>query len=127
MYYNVVQIGEKLSWLRKESRLTQLEVHQLTGISQQNISKYETGICKPSEKNLVLLANLYKTTTEDITTIPVAPPRTFESTLTLIESLLKLGVVKNLEDDIQKNEEVSKMVLNAIIQDVRTLKIKHHK
>ncbi len=35
---------------RKKKKITQAELGQLIGVSQQQIAKYELGICKPGPK-----------------------------------------------------------------------------
>lgn len=45
--------------LRKERKLTQLNLQMLTGIEQALLSKYETGDRTPPTETLLILADFY--------------------------------------------------------------------
>lgn len=51
--------NEKLVSLRKEKRLSQIEVAEILGVSRQAISRWEVGAALPSTENLKRLAELY--------------------------------------------------------------------
>lgn len=51
--------GQKLTTLRKQKNLTQLEVAELVHVSRQSISKWEKGISVPSSENLIILSKIY--------------------------------------------------------------------
>jgi len=59
-------IGERLLNLRKQRKLTQTDVEELTRIDHTTISAYETNKRKPSVDNLIALARLYKVSTDYI-------------------------------------------------------------
>lgn len=59
-------IGERLSILRRDKKLTQEAIEELTGIDHTTISAYETNKRKPSIENLKTLARLYKVSTDYI-------------------------------------------------------------
>lgn len=46
--------------------MTQEFVAETIGVSQQAVSKWESGDCDPSTSNLIALAKLYGTTVEEI-------------------------------------------------------------
>ncbi len=48
-----------LKKLRKERKLTQLQLQMLTGIEQALLSKYETGDRTPPTETLIILADFY--------------------------------------------------------------------
>lgn len=52
--------------LRKQKGLTQREMQLETGIDQSLISKYETGKRLPPRDTLVLLADYFDTTIDDL-------------------------------------------------------------
>lgn len=48
-----MRFGEKLSLLRKQRGMTQLELAEELNVSRQAVSRWEQGISKPSTENLV--------------------------------------------------------------------------
>lgn len=48
-----------LKQLRKERKMTQLELSEKTGINQAVISKYESGERTPTTEKLIILADFY--------------------------------------------------------------------
>ena len=54
----------RLKEARKNSGLTQKEVGNITGISQSNLTKYETERAEPNIETLGILANLYNVTSD---------------------------------------------------------------
>lgn len=60
-----LEFGEKLRQLRQEQSLTQMQVHDLTGIPRQKISDYERGVTVPARGNLTKLLKLYEPDRED--------------------------------------------------------------
>lgn len=54
-----MELNEKLAQLRKEKRLTQMELAEKINVSRQAISKWEIGKAVPSMENLICLSKLY--------------------------------------------------------------------
>ena len=52
-------LGDKLTFLRKQKGLSQLEVSEKLGVSRQAVSRWESGTSKPSVENLQSLCQLY--------------------------------------------------------------------
>lgn len=57
MYKEV--FASRLKEARNQTGLTQVEVSEITGISQSNITKYETGRLEPSIESLGILSDCY--------------------------------------------------------------------
>ena len=57
-------LGQRLLGLREEAELTQQQVAEAIGSTQQKISNYEKGTVEPDCDTLVLLADLFKTTVD---------------------------------------------------------------
>lgn len=55
-----MKLEEKLSTLRKEKKLSQLELAETLGVSRQAISKWESGNSVPSVDNLKALGRIYE-------------------------------------------------------------------
>ena len=55
-----MSVKDRLKELRQAARLSQADVHELTGISQSQISKFEKGMVLPSIDAVILLAQALK-------------------------------------------------------------------
>ena len=56
--------SNKIKQLRKLNCLTQKQLGELLGISDRAISKWESGLSKPSGQNLVCLAKIFNVSVE---------------------------------------------------------------
>lgn len=54
-----MRFGEKLSFLRKQKGMTQMELAEKLDISRQAVSRWEQGISEPSTENLVSIGKLF--------------------------------------------------------------------
>ena len=54
-----MKLSEKLIYLRREKRLTQLKLAELMNVSRQAVSRWEVGAATPSIENLKYLSGLY--------------------------------------------------------------------
>lgn len=61
-----MSIGENLYALRREAGLTQVEIAEITGIQNCDISNYERDRKSPRVENLIKLADCFGCTLEDI-------------------------------------------------------------
>lgn len=52
-------LGNRIKNLRKERHLSQEYVVEQIGVSRQSVSKWESGISRPSTGNLICLAELF--------------------------------------------------------------------
>ncbi|MCC8078750.1 MAG: helix-turn-helix domain-containing protein [Oscillospiraceae bacterium] len=59
-----MNLAEKLTFLRKEKHMSQLELAEVMNVSRQAVSRWETGASTPSTENLRLLGELYGVTLE---------------------------------------------------------------
>lgn len=59
-----MNLQEKLTKLRKEKELSQLEVAEALRVSRQAVSKWEAGSAVPSTDNLKFLSDLYGVTVD---------------------------------------------------------------
>lgn len=55
-----MRFGEKLSFLRKQRGMTQIELAEKLDVSRQAVSRWEQGTSKPSTENLVSTVLLAK-------------------------------------------------------------------
>ena len=63
-----MSIGERISQLRKEQKLSQGELAQLLGVSRQAVSKWENDSTSPDTLNLIKLADALDTEIEYLAT-----------------------------------------------------------
>ena len=63
-----MELQEKLSTLRKQHKMTQMELADKLGVSRQAVSKWEQGTAFPSTENLIQLGKLYGVSIEVLTT-----------------------------------------------------------
>ena len=61
-----MKMNNNLRTLRREAKLTQVALQMKTGIEQALISKYENGERVPPTETLVLLADFYDVSIDDI-------------------------------------------------------------
>lgn len=55
-----MEFSERLKNLRKQAHLTQVDVAEKLGISQQAYASWERGVKKPTQQNLVKIAQILK-------------------------------------------------------------------
>ena len=60
----MVDFGNRLKTLRLQKGLTQKELAQQVGLTKSVISAYETGIRMPSYATLILIARIFKVSTD---------------------------------------------------------------
>lgn len=59
-----MRFGEKLSFLRKQRGMTQMELAEKLDISRQAVSRWEQGVSNPSTENLVSIGMLFDVTVD---------------------------------------------------------------
>ena len=61
-----MNFGEKLSFLRKQRGMTQMELAEKLDISRQAVSKWERGTAEPSIENLISIGKLFDVSVDDL-------------------------------------------------------------
>lgn len=61
-----MKFGKKLSLLRKQRGMTQLELAEKLDISRQAVSRWEQGTSEPSTENLVSIGKLFGVPVDDL-------------------------------------------------------------
>ena len=93
-----LDFGEKLKYLRKKRNLTQTELGSLTGLNKAVISKYENSMHYPSYDTLVVIARVFKVSTDYL-----------------------LGIEKGRTIDVTGLTESQIETINSIIHEYRQL------
>ena len=78
--------------LREDQDLRQIDVSQATGIDQKTLSNYETGRTRPDSEALILLADFFHVSIDDLVGRTVASITTDKEIVSAIE-----GVQRQLE------------------------------
>ncbi len=63
---NTIKIHEQIAFLRKQKGMTQEELAQALGVTNQAVSKWESGQCCPDIQLLPELANLFEVTVDEL-------------------------------------------------------------
>lgn len=61
-----MKFGEKLSFLRKQNGMTQMELAEKLDISRQAVSRWEQEMSEPSTENLVSIGKLFGVSIDDL-------------------------------------------------------------
>jgi transcriptional regulator with XRE-family HTH domain len=67
-------IGERLARFRKERGITQVEMAELLGVSQPNVSDYERGELRLHGEMLIKLARVLRVSADEILGLHQSPP-----------------------------------------------------
>lgn len=77
--------GERITAFRKEMKISQRELADMLDVSQNQISKYETGKAEPSTETLVKLCRTFNTTADYLLGLSERPKRSFTQDLPELE------------------------------------------
>ena len=99
--------GKRLKEIREEKQLSQTDIAEKLHINRSSYNKWETGVSKPNQKNLVLLSQLLE-----------VEPSYFESEHAIVVSYLKL----NEENQLKASAFVNKL-LSKQLQEERERKV----
>ena len=120
-----MSIGERISQLRKDSNISQLQLAQLLGISRQAISKWENDQSSPDTINLIRLADVLNTEVEYLAT-GRKPVYTYPVVVDKIQTVEKIVEVEKI---VKVPETVTIERIVPITQTVEkpVFKIKYRK
>lgn len=82
-----VKINEQISFLRKQKGITQEELAQVLGVTNQSVSKWESGICCPDIQLLPMLAQYFQVSVDEL--LGYKPTESFGDILLKIKSLFQ--------------------------------------
>ena len=84
---SVIKINEQLSFLRKQKNITQEELAQVLGITNQSVSKWESGACCPDITLLPEIATYFNVTIDEL--LGYKPADSFGDVYLKIKSLFQ--------------------------------------
>ena len=106
-----MSVGERISELRNEKKLSQNQLAKLMDVSRQAVSKWETGQSVPDTLNLIKLADILETDIEYLTTgrqvVPTRPPVVIKTVETVeVEKVVEKPVIQVVEKIVEKEVNV---------------------
>lgn len=69
-----MSVGQRISELRKQKHISQVQLAKALNVSRQAVSKWENDLSLPDTENMILLADLLQTNIEYLSTGREAPP-----------------------------------------------------
>ena len=102
-----MNIGERITSLRKEKNISQAELAKRMDISRQAVSKWEQGSSSPDMERLIQLAEIFDVEVEYLATGIKPEPK---------------SVVLNVVETVERIEE--KVVVKEVIRHVRRKPVK---
>ena len=82
-------MGETISTLRKEKRMTQKQLADLLSITDKAVSKWERDVACPDLQTLPKLAEIFDVTVEELLHTKAAPANSQKRTTQLVDLVLK--------------------------------------
>ena len=102
-----MKFGEKLSFLRKQRGMTQLELAEELDISRQAVSRWERGTSDPSTENLVSIGRLFGVSVDAL----------IDERLQLQDGVTVQVAVQEREIDGSKNDNGTTKLIRQLIVD----------
>lgn len=107
--FDTMKFGKALSTLRKRADMTQNEVADRLNLSRQAISKYERGESFPDISVLIMIAELFRITLDEL--ISYGEPSKGESSI--LKNVAKGNAVSNISLTINSGESVALVGYNG--------------
>lgn len=109
-----MSIGERITQLRKEQNISQVQLAKALDVSRQAVSKWENDLSVPDTVKLIQLADLLRTDTEYLATGRHSTLKTAPSVVTVVEKVDNI-----IERIVEKPIEVEKIVeVERVIEKV---------
>ena len=129
-----MSVGQRISELRNERKISQNQLATAMGVSRQAVSKWENGQSTPDAMNLIRLADVLNSDVEYLTTgravVPTRPPVVIKSVET-VEKIVEKPVIQVVEKVVER--EVPVPVEVPVVEYVekpvvkRILRIRYHR
>ena len=118
-----MSIGERITELRKEQNISQLQLAKALEVSRQAVSKWENGQSIPDMVKLIQLADLLKTDTEYLATGRHSTIKSAPEVVTIVEKVDQIvekivekpvTVEKIVEVEVEKIVEVERVIEKVV-------------
>lgn len=104
-----MSIGERITDLRNERKLSQNQLAKAMEVSRQAVSKWENGQSTPDAMKMIKLAEVLNTDVEFLTTgrqvVPTRPPVVIK-TVETVEKVVEKPVVRVVEKIVERKVEI---------------------
>lgn len=104
-----MSVGQRISELRNEWKISQNQLAAAMGVSRQAVSKWENGQSTPDAMNLIRLADVLNSDVEYLTTgravVPTRPPVVIKSVET-VEKIVEKPVIQVVEKVVEREVPV---------------------
>lgn len=104
-----MSIGERITELRAERKITQTQLADAMEVSRQAVSKWENDLSTPDPAKMIRLADILDTDLEYLTTgrvvVPSRPPVVLETVKT-VEKVVEKPVIQVVEKIVERRVEV---------------------
>lgn len=100
-----MSVGERITQLRKEQNISQVQLAKALAVSRQAVSKWENGQSVPDMVKMIQLADLLKTDTEYLATGRHSTIKSAPEVVTIVEKVDNV-----VERIVEKPVEVEKIV-----------------
>lgn len=101
-----MKLGEKLTFLRKQRAMTQLELAEKLDISRQAVSRWEQGTSEPSTENLISIGKLFGVSVDDLVN---------ESVQLQAESAVQVAVAEEKEPAEKRSKYGVAKIIGVVI------------
>ena len=122
-----MSIGERITELRKEQNISQVQLAKALEVSRQAVSKWENDQSIPDMVKLIQLADLLKTDTEYLATgrhSTIKSPPTVVTVVEKVDNIVEKIVEKPVLVEKRVEVEVEKVVERVVEKRVEVPKIK---
>ena len=116
-----MSVGERITELRKEQKISQFQLAKLLQVSRQAVSKWENDLSMPDTENMIRLADILDTDIEYLSSgrrnMGRRPPVIVETVNTVtVEKQVEVPVIQVIEKIVEKPviEYVEKPVIKKI-------------
>ena len=118
-----MSVGQRITELRKQQNISQMQLAKLLGISRQAVSKWENDLSLPDTEKMIQLADVLDTDIEYLSSgrrnMGRRPPVVLETVNTVeVEKIVEVPVVKVVEKIVEKPvvEYVEKPVVRKVFR-----------
>lgn len=120
-----MSVGQRITELRKQQKLSQGQLADAMEVSRQAVSKWENDLSTPEPLKLIQLAQILGTDVEYLSTgrkaYAIRPPVVLE-TIKTVEKIVEKPVVQVVEKIVEVEKPVVEYVEKPVIQKVTRVK-----
>ena len=116
-----MSLGDRITELRKELNMSQVQLAKLLSVSRQAVSKWENGLAVPDSTKLIQIAEVLDTDIEYLTTgrrnFARRPPVVL-TTVETVEKVIEKPVIQVVEKLVEVEKPVIQYVEKPIVKKV---------